>query len=74
MNQSYRKVSGTGERISDKIDAVLPWRGMELPEAIPQGDMPGDKIEIGPEHRKKGYQSIRREQGRGKKGQKGKEG
>ena len=53
MNQNYRKVSGAGERISDKIDAVLPWHGLELPEVIPQGDMPGDKIEIGPEHIKK---------------------
>lgn len=53
MNQDYRRITVTGEQIEEKIDAVLPWQGMELPETIPQGDMPGDKIEIGPEHRKK---------------------
>lgn len=53
MNQDYRRITVTGEKIGGKIDAVLPWQGMELPETIPQGDMPGDKIEIGPEHRKK---------------------
>lgn len=53
MNENYRKVSEPGDQIDHKIDAVLPWQGMELPGTIPQGDMPGDKIEIGPEHRKK---------------------
>lgn len=53
MNQDYRRITVTEEQIGEKMDAVLPWHGMELPETIPQGDMPGDKIEIGPEHRKK---------------------
>lgn len=53
MNQDYRRITVAEEQIGEKIDAVLPWQGMELPETIPQGDMPGDKIEIGPEHRKK---------------------
>lgn len=53
MNQRYRKLSEADDLINDKIDAALPWHGLELPETIPQGDMPGDRIEIGSEHRKK---------------------
>ena len=36
--------------IEKKIEALLPWNPMEIPETIPQGDMPGDKIEIGEGH------------------------
>lgn len=38
------------ETILKKIDILLPWNPMEIPECIPQGDMPGDKIEIGESH------------------------
>lgn len=41
------------EQLDGKIDAVLSWKGLALPETIPQGDMPGDKIEIGEGHIKK---------------------
>ena len=33
-----------------KLEALLPWSPMEVPAIIPQGDMPGDKIEIGEGH------------------------
>ena len=50
MNQSYQKVQESGEDFGGKLGTVLPWQGCKLPERIPQGDMPGDKIEIGKEH------------------------
>lgn len=53
MNLNYKRVSENRDQLDRKISAVLPWKGMELPAEIPQGDMPGDKIEIGPEHKKK---------------------
>lgn len=37
----------------EKLSKLLAWKGMELPERIPQGDMPGDKIEIGEAHIRK---------------------
>ena len=36
--------------VTKKLEALLPWNPMEVPEVIPQGDMPGDKIEIGKGH------------------------
>lgn len=53
MNQTYRRLFETEDRINDKVDEALSWHGMELPDTIPQGDMPGDRIEIGSEHKKK---------------------
>lgn len=32
------------------LDAALPWRPRTVPDQIPVGDMPGDKVEIGPDH------------------------
>lgn len=32
------------------LEAARPWRTNTVPEQIPVGDMPGDKVEIGPEH------------------------
>lgn len=32
------------------LPALLDWHPPELSERIPQGDMPGDKVEIGQEH------------------------
>ena len=32
------------------LEACLPWRPVEVPQDIPTGDMPGDRVAIGPEH------------------------
>lgn len=32
------------------LEACLPWRDVEVTEAVPTGDMPGDRVAIGPEH------------------------
>lgn len=32
------------------LEACLPWHAVEVPEAVPTGDMPGDRVAIGPEH------------------------
>ena len=32
------------------LPLLLDWQLPELPEKIPHGDMPGDKVEIGQEH------------------------
>lgn len=34
----------------ERLKNLLPWKKKDVPEDIPHGDMPGDKIEIGPEH------------------------
>ncbi|WP_372775349.1 hypothetical protein [Mangrovibacterium sp.] len=40
------------KNIIDQIRENIPWRPFEIKdtERIPKGDMPGDKIEIGPKH------------------------
>jgi len=32
------------------LEAALPWTPVEVPDDVPTGDMPGDKVRIGPEH------------------------
>lgn len=32
------------------LEAALPWSPVDVPHDIPTGDMPGDKVRIGPEH------------------------
>lgn len=32
------------------IEAARPWDPVPVPDAIPHGDMPGDRVEIGPAH------------------------
>lgn len=53
MNREYHRIKAGQKELDEKADRALPWSGMTLPETAIQGDMPGDKIEIGEEHRKK---------------------
>jgi hypothetical protein len=32
------------------LEAALPWSPVDVPHDVPTGDMPGDKVHIGPEH------------------------
>jgi len=42
------------QKLTDALrTASAGWTPPELPQAIPQGDMPGDRIRIGPEHIRK---------------------
>ncbi len=46
--------------ILDRIDqAILDWQPPEVPEDIPQGDMPGDKVWIGPQSIEKANVTFR---------------
>ena len=51
MNTKYNKISVNAEDIKNKLDsAVEKVVSITIPEDIPHGDMPGDKIEIGESH------------------------
>ena len=39
--------------LSEKLSNMRPWTPPALPESIPHGDMPGDKIRIGEDHIRK---------------------
>ena len=41
------------EETVKKLDSLKNWTAPEIPENIPHGDMPGDKVEIGADHIKK---------------------
>lgn len=53
MNQKYDRIPKSQQDLCKKIEGALPWQQPMIPETISQGDMPGDKIEIGEEHKKK---------------------
>lgn len=38
------------EKLQEKLTGLHKWTAPEVPENIPQGDMPGDKIQIGASH------------------------
>ena len=44
---------GSGYTMADIQALTREWQAPALPESIPQGDMPGDKICITEEHRRK---------------------
>jgi hypothetical protein len=50
MNNKYNRIPLGSEGVLQKIANLDHWCAPALPEDIPRGDMPGDKIEIGPEH------------------------
>ena len=50
MNKQYNKVSPSNEVIDKLDDAVNILSDITIPDNIPHGDMPGDKIEIGESH------------------------
>ncbi len=51
MNTQFNKISVNKDSINDKLSkAAEIAAGCVIPEDIPHGDMPGDKIEIGESH------------------------
>ena len=36
--------------LKEKLEQLRQWRAPEVPDVIPQGDMPGDKVQIGVSH------------------------
>ncbi len=36
--------------VPGRIEAALPWQPLPVPPDVPHGDMPGDKVRIGPSH------------------------
>ncbi len=50
MNTEYNKIQASEEVIGKLNNAAAAVEGITIPEDIPHGDMPGDKIEIGESH------------------------
>ena len=51
MNDKYERISDNPELMADRLaSAVSVVKDISIPADIPQGDMPGDKIEIGESH------------------------
>ena len=50
MNTKYNKITASNEALEKLEKASEIITGLEIPEDIPHGDMPGDKIEIGDSH------------------------
>ena len=50
MNTKYNKITVLEETLSRLDNAAEAVRDITIPEDIPHGDMPGDKIEIGESH------------------------
>ena len=36
--------------LKEKLEQLRRWRAPDVPDVIPQGDMPGDKVQIGVSH------------------------
>lgn len=53
MNTEYSRIEKPNTDTAAALKSLLPWNTVEVPENIPHGDMPGDKIEIGADHVKK---------------------
>ena len=54
MNNQYEKISVNKDQVLEKLDkAAEAAASLNIPDDIPHGDMPGDKIEIGDSHRAK---------------------
>ena len=50
MNTKYNKITASKEALEKLEGAAGIVSALEIPEDIPHGDMPGDKIEIGESH------------------------
>ena len=50
MNTEYNKITASKEALEKLAKASEIVASLEIPEDIPHGDMPGDKIEIGESH------------------------
>ena len=54
MNNQYEKISVNKEQVLEKLGkAEEALANISIPDDIPHGDMPGDKVEIGDSHRAK---------------------
>ncbi|MCR4904357.1 MAG: adenylyl-sulfate kinase [Butyrivibrio sp.] len=53
MNKNYEKIEMTNGKILKTLEGLKDWKMIDIPEDIPHGDMPGDKIEIGDTHKAK---------------------
>jgi hypothetical protein len=50
MNKNYERIAQGNEEVLKILSGLAGWQAPELPEEIPHGDMPGDKVEIGEDH------------------------
>lgn len=51
MNTQYNRISANAEAVKEKLEKAAEIAvKVEIPDDIPHGDMPGDKIEIGESH------------------------
>jgi alpha-galactosidase len=50
MNTKYNKITDLNDALNKLENAVETVKDISIPEDIPHGDMPGDKIEIGESH------------------------
>ena len=51
MNTQYNRISANAEAVKEKLEKAAEIAvNVEIPDDIPHGDMPGDKIEIGESH------------------------
>ena len=51
MNTKYNKIAAENRMVTEKLEgAAQAVKNLSIPEDIPHGDMPGDKIEIGESH------------------------
>ena len=51
MNTKYNRIAAENRMVTEKLEtAAEAVKDLSIPEDIPHGDMPGDKIEIGESH------------------------
>lgn len=53
MNTNYEKISPSNGKVLEILNGLKDYKMIDIPEDIPHGDMPGDKIEIGDTHKAK---------------------
>jgi hypothetical protein len=53
MNTKYERIAAGSNDVLQKLAALDGWQAPDVPDDIPHGDMPGDKVEIGEDHIKK---------------------
>ncbi len=50
MNTNYNKITGSKDALKRLENATDILKDLAVPQDIPHGDMPGDKVEIGESH------------------------
>jgi len=53
MNTNYEKIEKSNGKVMSILEGLGNYKMIDIPEDIPHGDMPGDKIEIGDTHKAK---------------------